>query len=799
MPDRRYDKPTRTASPKSPGLHRRALSDAIQALVLGTALGLALQASQASAQQPAAEAARKTFNVPAGALEDALNTLARQAGITLSFDPALVQGKWTAALAGSYDVAEALRWLLDGSGLVAVSDGTSIVLKKAPPSAARDEAAMPTVTVLATRDPNMPLSNVPASITLVTRERIEAEQSTAAGIEEIISRAAPGFNPTNQGVRLIRGRVAQVFVNGVPTNEQLRASSGSDLNLLAPDQLDTIEVARGANSAYGFGSPGGIIALSTPRAESSTLALTTRLGTSFNPSAPGGSHQSHLYQSAAKIEGDFDYHVGLSVRRDGLVRDQDGQPALDFNSPAMFSMGKEDIYNLDTSLGWRLGKDASLRLAATAGHVDVKEHYEIDGTGTYRGTPSRLVRLPAADRNSRRHHTVNVSFEHADVAGSAVKIEALGSRVHERKYDSDTQYQDQFNEYSGLRSAVNTPLDSLYRGATLNWGLDLMRNRYFNPVIDATTGQWQRFWGPDTTLDSYAPYVQGQLPLGKLRLNAGVRHEAYRGHLETGVSSSGLGDTQGGDIAPFSLTLLNAGVVYAVEAGRELYASYSQGAEISQLSRAARSAGSAELIDPQPAKSDQYEVGLRHRQADLDFSAAAFYTDSDLMSSLQCDVPNEPCRPLREPRKYWGLEGTLDWRMDASWGFGGTLSWTEGIRTLETGEKRRIGSNEVPPLLLGTYMTYSPFAGWRNRLQFDYRASRDPFGASTDWPEGRVDSLLLVHASSSFDVGGGQLQIGLRNVFDKRHYSIVAQAYNGGYLWIPEQGRRLSLAYTVKW
>jgi outer membrane receptor for ferrienterochelin and colicin len=147
------------------------------------------------------------------------------------------------------------------------------------------ETTLSTVTVLGSRDPNVPLSNVPASITVVPREEIAKQQPTAQRIEDILGRTVPGFNPTNVGVRQIRGRTAQVFVNGVPSNEQLRASAGSDLNLLAPDQLEVIEVARGANSAYGFGSPGGVIALSTRRAESKELTLTTRVGTSFNTRA----------------------------------------------------------------------------------------------------------------------------------------------------------------------------------------------------------------------------------------------------------------------------------------------------------------------------------------------------------------------------------------------------------------------------------------------------------------------------------------------------------------------------------
>jgi iron complex outermembrane receptor protein len=158
-----------------------------------------------------------------------------------------------------------------------------------------------------------------------------------------------------------------------------------------------------------------------------------------------------------------------------------------------------------------------------------------------------------------------------------------------------------------------------------------------------------------------------------------------------------------------------------------------------------------------------------------------------------------PCKPLREPRRFWGLEGTLGWRIDPRWALGGTLSWMNGLRTLASGEKRRIGSHEVTPLLLGAYVDHMPRAGWKNRLQLDYRGSRDPFGTSTAYPEGRVDSVLLAHVSASIDAGPGTLQLGVRNLFDKRYYSIVAHAYNGGFNWAPEQGRRVSVSYAAQW
>lgn len=803
----------RAVLPPSRRIRCLPLVAALQAACLGPAL-LHTAASHAQAGADA-----RSYSVPAGPLAAGLDRLARTAGVNLSYDAALVQGLVTRGVNGTHGIASALAALLAGTGLEAVAhrDGGYAVRKAAPPLAVAAgrpssvtmpatapavpgaaESALAAVTVLGSRDPAVPLSAVPASITVVPRAEIAVQQATAPRVEEILARTVPGFNPTSVGVRQIRGRTAQVFVNGVPTNEQLRASSGSDLNLLAPDQLDMIEVARGANSAYGFGSPGGIIALSTPRAESEQLTLKTRVGTSFNTSRTDGTFQSSVYQSVSRIVGDFDYHFAGSVRSDGIGRDPDGRPALDFNSPAMFSMGREELLDVDTSLGWQLTRTGSVRLTATAGHVDVRRHLETDGSGVYRGRPSRLVHVPEGDRSERRHHTMNLSYENSDIGGNTLKLEAFTSRVRELRY-SPGVHQRQDNEYDGIRSAVTAPLKQWLPGASVTYGLDALRNRYFNPQFITATGAVERYWGPDTTLASIAPYAQVQLPVGDVRFNAGVRHERSRGRVESGASTSGAGDTAGGNVQPFALTLFNAGAVMALAPGRELYATFAQGAEVSQLSRAARNAGSAERIDPQPARSNQYELGLRQRDRTLDYGVSAFYTESDLMSALLCNLPAQPCTPLREPRSFWGLEGTAAWRIDARWGVGGTASWMDGRRTLPTGEKRRIGGDENPPLLLAAHADYSPAAGWKNRLQVDWRGSRDVFGDSTAYAEGRVRSVFLAHFTSSVAVGPGELRLGIRNLFDRRFFSIAAEAGNGGYLYVPEQGRRVSLSYAATW
>jgi len=790
---------------------RRSTALGAIAMLLALPVGLADLAT-AVAAAPAADAPRESvsglqraqapadvgisISIPPQDLDTALTNLADQAGLELLFISDQVAGLRARGLVGILTADEALSHLLAGTGLTHRFTDTDTVVIETMTTDPGPRMLAP-VTVLGSRRVDVPLSGVPSSITLVEREQIRKEQGTTNRIEDIISRRAPGFNPTNNGVRQIRGRTAQVFINGVPVNEQLRAGSGSDLNLLSPDQLAAVEVARGANSAYGFGSPGGIIALQTPQASSEELSLHSIVRESFNPHHPGGSHQASLYQSASQIVGMLDFHLGGSIAYDGAERDPDGELALGFDNSALLTNGKELLGSLDASFGLDLEEAGNVRLTGTFGHVDFLERYALN-PGVYREDFGFLTEEPEGHRSFRQSYTVNLSYENPDILGSSVKLEAFASGVETdifSTFDGRNFRDEQTNEYYGVRSAVTTPLDPILDGATVTYGLDVLRNRFFRPYYDDDTGALSTYFSPDVMLDSYAPFGQLEAPLGDFLLSGGVRHEEYRGHVETATGSGGI---VGGDIDGFGLTLFNAGLVYFIGDTIDLYATFSQGAEITQLGRAARDAASADQIDPQPAKSNQYEAGVRGAWTDLSFGLAGYYTESDLLSSLECDGIS-PCTPLREPRELWGIEASADWRIDPQWGVGGVLAWQDGIRETPTGDTRRIDSRDVPPVLVTGYLDYSPFPWWRNTLQVNYRGSRDPFGDSTAFGEGRVDDVVLVNLSAGFDVGPGQLQVGVQNLLNTEYTSIPAEAGNSGFLWLPEQGTRLFISYSMTW
>jgi hypothetical protein len=188
-------------------------------------------------QEPVAGDRRFEFDLPAQPLGDALRRIAETTGLEIRYTPDIVAGRQAPSISGAMTADEALRRLLAGTDLTHRVVGAATIAILTRTEAARESGLeLEPVTVLGTRRIGVPLATVPASITIVDRSEIQEELATTGRIEDAIKRHVPHFNPSNEGVRKIRGRTAQVFINGVPTNEQLRASSGNDLNLIVSEQ-----------------------------------------------------------------------------------------------------------------------------------------------------------------------------------------------------------------------------------------------------------------------------------------------------------------------------------------------------------------------------------------------------------------------------------------------------------------------------------------------------------------------------------------------------------------------------------
>lgn len=339
----------------------------------------------------AAEAGRKSFDLPAGPAETALKRFSQQAGLEVVFVSALTDGVRANAVRGEFTPLEAGERLLAGTGLVLVRDERTGVLSvaraapppvPAPPRAAekndarrlpaesstgagagaadseilvlqefrvdtsKDRGYVATNATTGTRL-NMPIRDLPMPVEVVTREFIddigavdvkEALQYSAGVVQDqYISSNSFLFSPSGTGQ--VTGALSRdstgLNIRGFNTRSFLRSGFRQD-TVTDVINVDRQEIARGPQSLlYGVAALGGIVNI-TPRYPRSTRRSSVRLGLGSDDFT-----RAELYHSGPLIAPNpekrvLNYGVGAVWQRASSPDDFDDRsrflvtPAVDF-------------------------------------------------------------------------------------------------------------------------------------------------------------------------------------------------------------------------------------------------------------------------------------------------------------------------------------------------------------------------------------------------------------------------------------------------------------------------------------
>lgn len=244
------------------------------------ALAVALATTPMFAATARAAQAQQQFAIPAGALDQALNRFASQAGVLLSVDAALTTGKRSPGLQGYFPTEDALARLLAGTGLQASrqADGSyllepakdsvlkmddSVVSGQALDTATEgtDSYAAPatsTSTGLA-----LTVRETPQTVSVMTRQRIDdqglhsltdvLEQTPGLSVQHYDSER---FNIWSRGYGIDAYQYDGVRTTLVPSTTATPQSL-SDMVV-----YDRVEVLRGASGLLsGAGDPSGTVNL----------------------------------------------------------------------------------------------------------------------------------------------------------------------------------------------------------------------------------------------------------------------------------------------------------------------------------------------------------------------------------------------------------------------------------------------------------------------------------------------------------------------------------------------------------
>jgi iron complex outermembrane receptor protein len=252
-------------------------------LIAAAVLFLVAQASQTAWAQnatPPAAGAAIAFSIPAQPLDQALDQLARQAGLQLLAAPGLLQGLQGRPVQASLSVQAATAQLLQGSGLVGRVAGTTLVIEKAQRDAG---ATLPAVTVSATAEhetslgpvpgyvarrsqtatkTDTPILEIPQSISVIGRKEMDTR-----GAQDVMDavRYTPGvttntYGPDNRGWEYILLRGFDAGVTGIYRDGLSQPAFVPTYYLTEPYALERVEVLRGPSSMiFGKGDAGGVV------------------------------------------------------------------------------------------------------------------------------------------------------------------------------------------------------------------------------------------------------------------------------------------------------------------------------------------------------------------------------------------------------------------------------------------------------------------------------------------------------------------------------------------------------------
>jgi len=233
------------------------------------------------------------------------------------------------------------------------------------------------------------LSQSTASVTVITREEIEARQ--ADSVSELL-RQVPGVYTDQPGSRggvssvYIRGgdpNFTLVLIDGVKVNDPTNSRGGSfDFSTLSTDNIERIEIVRDPMSSfYGSDALSGVINIITKKGKGEST---------FTPQVSAGRFgQFRVFSGLSGSQGLFNYSLSGSYL-------DDGEPikGSKFKSPSFTS-----------SQGLRLSDDMEITSTFRYAHVDSTSFPDDSG-----GPDFAVIR--STDRRNVDQFLVGVNFSH---------------------------------------------------------------------------------------------------------------------------------------------------------------------------------------------------------------------------------------------------------------------------------------------------------------------------------------------------------------------------------------------------
>ena len=786
-------------------LQRSVLALTLRSMLLAGATSVSL----ASVAAQAAEASSRHYELAAGPLEESLNSFAQVAGISLPFDPALVQGKRAQALRGDYAVQDGLERLLAGSGLTVTrtASGNYLLIARSQ-SADALELGATTISGLglgsttehsgsyttgamqtATKLP-LSLRETPQSVTVITRQRMDDQGMRS--LDDVVQ-ATPGLRlsaarPANSEFFARGFPITNLMFDGLPTTYNADWVATADL---AP--YDRVEVVRGATGMMqGAGNPSAAINM-----------VRKRPTQAFQASVTGSAGSWDNYRSELDVSGPLNDSASVRGRIVGAYNDKGSyQDYAGRERGVFYGISEFDLTDSTT---------------LTVGASDQNDNNNIN----WGGLP---VNPDGSHMGFSRSKTFGYSWSHQDVENKTVFVEL------DQRFDNDWRLHlgasKNWSEFKMMGGVLERNNDATYRQRIFNQNRDFDQSTYdvyatgpftllgreHELVVGASKRQLKteatggtvfvdvpdinRFnpgglarpnvpdiYSIDDKVDQEGLYLTTRWNLADpLKVILGARLDWY----DATAIYDQINDqyyTSGKTKVVRNVTRY-AGVIYDLDDNHSVYASYT---DIFQPQT--EKDGQGKGIEP--ITGENYEVGIKGEYfgGALNASASLFQIDqlnraAEVADASLCKVipvGSYGCYEAAGKVRSQGIEFEINGALTPNWqvGAGYTFAQAKYEKDADKAKEGRLFDTDLPRHMFKASTTY--------QLQGDlkqWRVGANLYSQSATFNKGsnvfgnyhvEQEAYALVGLMAGYQVNKHlDTQLNINNVFDKKYYQGIA-------------------------
>ncbi|OZI30653.1 hypothetical protein CAL29_21900 [Bordetella genomosp. 10] len=788
---------------------RAALPALLTPLAFALSLGLMSVPVLAHAQDATVE-----INLPRQSLSDALLQLGQQTSLQFLYASDLVRGLPAPAVTGRYTPEQALRELLRGSPITYTRQGNTIRLSRVASSADLPEVSVtgsavqesawgPVDGYVAQRSASgtktdTPLIETPQSISVVTRDQMDAQGATS--INQAVRYSASTVTDSNGAdtratLATIRGFIADEYLDGLPLVHGTFVNS-----LIDPYMLERVEVVRGpASMLYGQVTPGGIVSYVGKRPTEDPL------------------HEIQLQTgNYGRIGGGFDFSGPVDTDKRWLYR----VTGIAFNTGTQVDRARQSRIDISPSLTFRPDADTSFTLLANYRNDPHSGFWnKLPAQGTLLHNPqgrisdSMFTGDLGFDRTSNREASVGYEFRHAFNSDWTFKqnvrytnMSFAFDSVQGDSLDGTELVRDKFQDRNRLHTfGIDNQLQGRYVTGPVRhdllFGVNYQGTRARDretdglaPSLDISAPDFRQALPAYTEADTYLDnrqtlrqlgvYAQDELALDRWRATLGVRRDWARTSTEDYLSD---GATSRQRNAAYTW---RAGLLYKFDNGVAPYASYSTSFQ--------PTIGTNAYGAPfKPTTGRQYEIGVKYQPAGSKTLLTAAVYDLRQHDVLTAD-PNNPYNSVQtgEARSR-GVELEAKTDLTPRMHLLASYAYTNAtvLKSNSGDEGNRLYGVPLNAFSAwGDYDLTGALAGLN--LGMGVRYMGPTYSQNNTL---KVPSFTLVDAAIRYDLGrmnptlkGASVALNVQNLFDRDNY--IQACVNGCYY-----GLRRTVVATLKY